>query len=114
MDVRTEKQGHASRVLRNGSAVLSLAILAGGVAANAQFGNQFGDRNDHVFLPGNLVVSRSVYDNRAANVTVGVVLPPGCGGTTGGCGAASGAPDNGTYPSVFNNVIYDASFGITS
>ena len=114
MDVRTEKKGHASRVLRNGSAVLSLAILAGGVAANAQFGNQFGDRNDHVFLPGNLVVSRSVYDNRAANVTVGVVLPPGCGGTTGGCGAASGAPDNGTYPSVFNNVIYDASFGVTS
>jgi len=114
MGVKTEKQGHASRVLWNGAAVLSLAVLAGGVAANAQFGNQFGDRNDRVFLPGNLVLSRSVYDNKASNVTVGVVLPPGCGGTTGGCGAASGAPDNGTYPFVFNNDIYDASFGITS
>jgi hypothetical protein len=114
MDLRTEKKGHASRMLWNGSAVLSLAILAGGVAANAQFGNHSGDRDDRVFLPGNLVLSRSVYDNKASNVTGGVVLPPGCGGTTGGCGAASGAPDNGTYPSVFNNDIYDASFGITS
>jgi hypothetical protein len=114
MVVRVEKKKYASRALWNGSAVLSLAILAGGVAANAQFGNHQGDRDDRVFLPGNLVLSRSVYDNRAANVTVGVVLPPGCGGTTGGCGLASGAPDNGAYPAVFNDVLYDPSFGITS
>ena len=114
MGVRDTKSGHASRVLRNGAAVLSLAVLAGGIAANAQYGDHHGDRDDRVLWPGNLVLSRSVYDNKASNVTVGEVLPPGCGGTTGGCSAASGAPYNGTYPYVFNNDLYDGSFGITS
>ncbi len=73
------------------------------------------DRNHFLrFFPGNLVVSRSVYDNEASNVKVGTVLPPNCAATTGGCSAASGAPFDGTYPTVFNNDIYDASFGITS
>ncbi len=66
------------------------------------------------FLPNNLVVSRSVYDNRASNVTVGEILPPNCALTTGGCPSGSGAPYNGTYPYVFNNDIYDSNFGITS
>src|SRR5580698_6586480 len=66
------------------------------------------------FLPGNLVVSRSVYDNLASNVTVGAILPPNCASTTGGCSAATGAPYNGLYPEVFNNDLYDGSFGITS
>ena len=68
----------------------------------------------HFFIPGNLVVSRSVYDNRAGNVVVGTVLPPNCAATTGGCGAPSGAPNDGTYPTVWNNDLYDGSFGITS
>jgi hypothetical protein len=42
------------------------------------------------------------------------VLPPNCAATTGGCGAPSGAPNDGTYPAVWNNDLYDASFGITS
>jgi hypothetical protein len=70
--------------------------------------------NHFQFFPGNLVVSRSVYDNLASNVTVGEVLPPECPAASGACGAASGATNNGTYPGVFNNVIYDPSFGITS
>jgi hypothetical protein len=61
------------------------------------------------FFPGNLVVSRSVYDNLAGNVTVGETLPPNC--IANGCAQAT---NNGTYPFVFNNVIPDASFGITS
>jgi hypothetical protein len=77
-------------------------------AQNFPFGNS------KQFWPGNLVVSRSVYDNKASNVVVGTVLPPNCASTTGGCSASTGAPYNGTYPSVFNDVIYDASFGITS
>jgi hypothetical protein len=64
--------------------------------------------------PGNLVVSRSVYDNLASNVQVGMVLPPNCTSTTGGCSAATGAPFDGTYPNVWNNDAYDGSFGITS
>jgi hypothetical protein len=62
-----------------------------------------------VFYPDNLVVSRSVYDNLAGNVTVGETLPPNC--IANGCAKAT---NNGTYPLVFNNVIADASFGITS
>ncbi|HZZ39809.1 MAG TPA: hypothetical protein VFE06_11800 [Acidobacteriaceae bacterium] len=63
------------------------------------------------FYPGNLVVSRSVYDNRASNVTVGQALPPDCPQASGGCVTAT---SNGLYPYVFNNDVTDASFGITS
>jgi hypothetical protein len=66
------------------------------------------------FWPGNLVVSRSVYDNNPNNVTVGEILPPNCAATQGGCGAPTGAPYDGSYPLVWNNAIYDGSFGITS
>ena len=61
------------------------------------------------FLPGNLVVSRSVYDNRSDNVIADVtVLPPNC---TTGCALAIA---DGTYPTVWNNDLVDASFGITA
>src|SRR5580658_3969958 len=66
------------------------------------------DQGFFFFIPGNLVVSRSVYDNNPNNVTVGETLPPGC---TSGCGVAT---DDGTYPEVFNNDLADGSFGITS
>jgi hypothetical protein len=64
--------------------------------------------------PNNLVVSRSVYDNNPGNVTVGEILPPNCPPASGSCSAPTGAPYDGTYPTVFNNDLYDASFGITS
>ena len=41
--------------------------------------------------PNNLVVSRSVYDNNPANVTLGEILPPNCPPATGGCSASTGA-----------------------
>ena len=69
----------------------------------------FDDHHKPEFYPGNLVVSRSVYDNRASNVTLGQQLPPGC--TSGNCVSAV---SNGTFPFVFNNAPIDASFGITS
>src|ERR1700722_230588 len=91
-------------------AMLSLCVLAGSCTAAAD--DEFGGFR---FFPGNLVVSRSVYDNNPNNVTVGQELPPGCGATTGGCGAVPpGAPNNGTYPFVWNNDAFDASFGVTS
>jgi hypothetical protein len=58
------------------------------------------------------VVSRSVYKGRADTVKLGEVLPPGCTGTL--CAGTTGAIADGTYPYVFNNDTYDASFGITS
>ena len=61
------------------------------------------------FFPGNLVVSRSVYDNRASNVTVGEQLPPNC--TSANCVSAVA---DGKFPYIFNNAPVDGSFGITS
>src|SRR4029077_20915937 len=64
------------------------------------------------FFPGNLVVSRSVYDNNPNNVAVGTTLPPNCASTLAGCN--SPAINDGTYPLVWNNDLSDSSFGITS
>jgi hypothetical protein len=96
--------------LAQATAVLGIALTA--IAAGAEQPADHG-KSDH-FAPGNLVISRSVYDNNPANVKVGTILPPNCASTQGGCSAPTGAPANGTYPFVFNNDLYDGSFGITS
>jgi len=64
-----------------------------------------------IFTVGNLVVSRSVYDNNPSNVRLGQVLPPDCTTPPGGCGNAI---QDGSYPFVWNNDSVDGSFGITS
>ncbi len=93
---------------------LALFSVGASVALSAQDFHSDRDKHGTNFWPGNLVVSRSVYDNNPANVTVGTILPPNCANTTGGCAASTGAPYNGSYPLVWNNDIYDGSFGITS
>jgi len=98
--------------LQKAIAAISFSALVATIPAAAQ--NSKADHNKFFFWPGNLVVSRSVYDNNPNNVQVGQILPPNCANTLGGCGAPSGAPNNGTYPFVWNNDVYDASFGITS
>jgi hypothetical protein len=93
-------------------AAMAVAVLSVcSASASAQF---WGFGNNNRLEPNQLIISRSVYDNNPNNVTVGEILPPNCKYTTGGCGASTGAPYNGTYPYVFNNDIYDGSFGITS
>ena len=92
---------------RRGSTFSCLALAsmsALSVSAFAQNGSDY-------FLPGNLVVSRSVYDNQSTNVTIGQTLPPNCVASTGACVLAK---YDGTYPTVWNNDLLDASFGITS
>ena len=86
------------------------AILALTAIATAQDRDQKAVR----LYPGNLVISRSVYDNNPANIAVGTILPPNCTMTTGSCAASTGAINDGTYPYVFNNDKYDGNFGITS
>ena len=117
-----------------------LAIAAGSPASlNAQEKHSQDHDKDHDrgfhFVPGTLVVSRSVYEGKASSVTIGETLPLGCqGGLTGltvnvpliaggttpvavPCGVAT---DNGEYANtfdthnVFNNANSDGSFGITS
>ncbi len=63
---------------------------------------------------GNVIVSRSVYDNKLSNVKVGQVLPPGCANTSAGCPSGGNAVSDGSFPYVFNNDLVDPSFGITS
>jgi hypothetical protein len=59
---------------RLGAVVRALTLataLGAGLAPHAQGDGAF-------FSPGNLVVSRSVYDNNPNNIAVGTVLPPNC------------------------------------
>ena len=93
---RTDARGLVPRL-----AAISLLTLVGAGAASAQNGSAY-------FWPGNLVVSRSVYDNNPNNIMVGATLPPNC---VSACGAAI---SDGTYPYVWNNNLVDGSFGITS
>jgi hypothetical protein len=92
-----------------------MVALYAGLAAPAVVAQDRGvSGSDTKLYPGNLVVSRSLYDNRASNVSLGEVLPPNCQSTQAGCAPATGAVSNGLYPFVFNNDGYDSSFGITS
>jgi hypothetical protein len=101
---------------------------------NGQGGHEDGHQNFR-FLPGTLVLSRSVYVGKASTVTIGETLPLGCeGGLTGltvnvpliaggttpvtvPCGTAA---DNGEFPNLFdthnvwNNASSDPNFGMTS
>ncbi|MBB3260059.1 hypothetical protein F4827_005131 [Paraburkholderia bannensis] len=91
-------------------AALTLAISGTitGTTANAQLPEPFFSG------PGLLIVSRSVYDNLSGNVQAGAALPPGCASTQATCPKGNGATSDGTYPYVWNNVLYDPSFGITA
>jgi hypothetical protein len=89
------------------ASLLSLALASTGAVAQVP-GSFFGG-------PGLLVVSRSVYDNVSGNVQAGEVLPPNCNSTQAGCPTTgNGATNDGTYPYVWNNVLYDPSFGVTA
>jgi hypothetical protein len=89
-----------------GSGLAITLFLSGIVGATSAL----ADDDDVDLKPGNLLVSRSVYDNNPANVVAGVtVLPPNC--LPANCVTAT---DSGAYPFVFNNVLTDGSFGITA
>src|SRR5882757_1405061 len=91
---------------------LKLALLSAAMVVGAA---EFAQSDGNYFSPGNLVVSRSVYDNNPNNVQAGItVLPPNCAVTSGACSPVVTAINDGTYPFVFNNDTVDASFGITS
>ena len=91
---------------------LLITLMALSITAFAQ-GPAPHSRPDGIFFqPGNLVISRSVYDNNPGTVQVGEPLPPGCTGQPAGC--AGNATYDGTYPLVWNNDLVDGSFGITS
>jgi hypothetical protein len=89
---------------RSGLAVT--LFLSGVVGATGALADDDGVE----FKPGNLLVSRSVYDNNPANVVAGTtLLPPNC--IAPNCVTATA---DGSYPNVWNNDAADASFGITA
>jgi hypothetical protein len=82
--------------------VVAAAVTAVGMGVVAATGLSAGGSHSY-FRPGNLLVTRSVYDNNPADVTIGAPLPTG-----------SPAVADGSYPSVWNNDTADGSFGVTS
>jgi hypothetical protein len=95
--------------------VTAAASATGHRSGGRHSGHHGGDHHHHQpppfhqrLLPGNLLLSRSVYDDSAANIAVGATLPPGC------VTECTTAVADGTYPDVWNNDQADPSFGITS
>jgi hypothetical protein len=73
------------------------------------------EQDEEHFRAGNLVLSRSVYNNDPANIAIGTTLPPNCASTSAGCPTKGGkATSDGSLPLVWNNNLADGSFGITS
>ncbi len=99
-----------ANLLRKQDRLRAFLLLSASLAVSAI--PAFGQHGSDYFSPGNLVVSRSVYDNNPNNVQVGQILPPDCQQTQAGCAGA--ATNDGTYPTVFNNVLVDPAFGVTS
>lgn len=100
---------HAVARSRAAWSTFALALIACGVAGSQAVR---GDDFNNQIAPGNLLVSRSVYDNNPNNIVAGVTqLPPNCGGPESPCATANAG---GTYPQAFNNDLVDGSFGITS
>jgi hypothetical protein len=94
---------------RRGAALL--AIVAGASTALSTTASHAATHANarSYFLPGNLLVSRTVYEGSAGLLTAGqTVLPPGC---VTGCVTAN---NDGSYPGVWNNVQVDPNFGVAS
>jgi hypothetical protein len=90
-------------------ALLALAVTAAVPVLTAASASAAPRAYGGALQPGDLLISGSVYTGRPGLLTPGVtVLPPGC---TSGCVTATA---DGGYPGVFNNVLADPSFGITS
>jgi len=117
------------------ASVIAVGTFTSKALANDDFGFPFGFN----FVPGTLVLSRTIYVGNASTVTVGENVPPGCAGGANGssnvdvpttttgtsivvnvpCGSAS---DNGDFPNVFdephnvwnNNDNPNNDFGVSS
>jgi len=99
-----QRKSRASLRIASAVAVASLSLTA--LTITSASGSPSAHESQNL-LPGNLLVSRSVYVNDSG-LTVGATLPPNC---TTGCVTAV---NDGTYPYVFNNAPVDGSFGLTS
>ena len=84
---------------------VAFAGAVGVFHAAAQNGSAF-------FLPGNLVISRSLYVDTNSIIAGVTLLPPNC--APANCPTPVTAVVGSAYPYVFNNDSVDGSFGVTS
>ena len=86
-------------------ALLATTALGGTVA--------YADDDDfHAFRPGDLLLSKAVYDVSPGAIVAGVTqLPPGCGAANSPCATAN---TDATYPFVFNNALVDGTFSVAT
>src|ERR1700722_3463861 len=107
------KRSGPRAVARVAAAILASSAL--GVAfdapAQADGGHPFPGGGHSALMPGNLLLSRSVYENDPSLQAGVTELPAGC---TTACTPATAATAGGAYPEVWNNVLTDESFGVTS
>src|SRR5260370_25930982 len=79
---------------------LTIALITGSVA--------YAQKDSDYFLPGNLVVSRTVYDNNPSTIQPGATLPPNCASTLGG--ASPGPVNDDTYPTASDKHVSPSTF----
>jgi len=100
---------------RTGIAVLAAGLCITGAAAAAAAGAASASPKaspwpgGSAISPGDLLVSGSTFVPDPELVAGTTQLPPGC--TAANCVTATA---DGSFPQIFNNVLTDASFGITS
>jgi len=92
------------------AAALSLAAVS--FTAVVCVFSAHGQNGSAYFLPGNLVVSRSVYVDTNSIIAGTTLLPPNCSPTN--CPKPVTAVVGSAYPYVWNNDSVDGSFGVTS
>jgi hypothetical protein len=100
------------RTIRRTSLVVPVVVALIGLLAQAPaLANRRSEPSRQPFslIPGNLLVSSSVYQDDSGIVAGTTRLPPGCA-----AGTCVTAIANGDYPFVFNNDTVDSSFGIAS
>ncbi|MFZ2113791.1 MAG: hypothetical protein WAU77_08685 [Solirubrobacteraceae bacterium] len=96
---------------RVAAAILAASALGAAFDAPAQAdGGHFPSPGGghSALMPGNLLLSRSVYENDPGLTTGVTELPAGC------VTACTLANAGGAYPEVWNNDLVDESFGVTS
>jgi hypothetical protein len=107
----TTKRSGPRVLARTAAAILALSALgvAFDASAQADWGHFPPPGSGHsALMPGNLLLSRSVYENDPSLMAGVTELPSGC---VTGCTLATAG---GNYPEVWNNDAADESFGVTS
>jgi hypothetical protein len=111
MKARRLRGGRRRTALAASLAVLAVPMSIFAVPAAAGAASTAG-AGQHELIPGNLLVTTSVWTTNA-DITAGTTqLPPNCATANPAYVTCASAVAPGTYPIVFNNDAADGSFGV--